>query len=105
MLQSGDRTEFKLFAWGPTLLRIERMRTANRPVFRVLDGLLARQSRRGRLEFRTVLDGRTLIVAVHEFVPRLPWWIYRVSQALAHAWIMARFRVLLERASAAEPEA
>ncbi|MEC9391159.1 MAG: NAD(P)H-binding protein [Myxococcota bacterium] len=101
VVQAGDKTEFKLFAWGPTLLRIERMRTANRPVFRVLDGLLARQSRRGRLEFRTVLDGRTLIVAVHEFVPRLPWWIYRVSQALAHAWVMARFRKLLARAPAA----
>ncbi len=95
VIQSGDVLEFKLFAWGPTLLRIERRRSANRPVFRVLDGMLARESRRGRLEFRTVLDGRTLIVAVHEFVPRLPWWIYRFSQAIAHGWVMARFRTFI----------
>lgn len=95
--QVGDVMEFKLFSSGPALLRIERRRSANRPVFRVLDGLLARQSRRGRLEFRTVLDGRTLIVAVHEFVPRLPWWIYRMTQALVHAWIMGRFRKHLAR--------
>lgn len=99
--QSGDVLEFKLLSWGPTLLRIERRRSANRPVFRVLDGTLARESRRGRLEFRTVLDGRTLIVAVHEFVPRLPWWIYRFTQAIAHGWVMARFR----RFIAAQPDA
>jgi len=88
---------FKLFKRGPSLLRIARKTGANRPVFRVLDGLLARESPRGRLEFRTVLEGDTLIVAVHQFVPRLPWWIYRATQALGHAWIMARFRRHLGR--------
>jgi len=100
--QDGDLLEFTLFSWGPTLLRIERRPSANRPVFRVLDGLLARESRRGRLEFRTVLDGRTLIVAVHEFVPRLPWWIYRSSQALVHRWIMGRFGAMLAQQPPAE---
>lgn len=95
--QSGNILHFRLFSWGPVLLSIERRLGAGRPVFRVLGGLLARQTTRGRLEFRTVLDGRTLIVAVHEFVPRLPWWIYRVSQALAHRWIMFRFYSFLAR--------
>ena len=90
---------FKLFMRGPSLLRIARKPNASRPVFRVLDGLLARESPRGRLEFRTVLDGNTLIVAVHQFVPRLPWWIYRATQALGHAWVMARFRRHLRRLS------
>ena len=90
---------FRLFVRGPSLLRIARKPNASRPVFRVLDGLLARESPRGRLEFRTVLDGNTLIVAVHQFVPRLPWWIYRATQALGHAWVMARFRRHLRRLS------
>ena len=100
--QQDDVLEFKVFSWGPALLRIERRLSANRPVFRVLDGLLARESRRGRLEFRTVLDGRTLIVAVHEFVPRLPWWIYRMTQAMGHAWIMGRFEKHLARQPASQ---
>jgi hypothetical protein len=69
---------------------------------------LAKSDTWGRLEFRQVLDEQTLIVAVHDFEPRLPWWIYRSTQAVFHAWIMRRFtryllrhpRVELERASA-----
>ena len=76
-----------------------RKPNASRPVFRVLDGLLARESPRGRLEFRTVLDGSTLIVAVHQFVPRLPWWDHRATQALGHAWVIARFRRHLRQLS------
>ena len=97
--ESDGVLSFKLFSRGPSLLRIARKPNASRPVFRVLDGLLARESPRGRLEFRTVLDGSTLIVAVHQFVPRLPWWIYRATQALGHAWVMARFRRHLRQLS------
>ena len=94
VVSDGDKVEFRLMRKGPVLLHLERRSTQDpekRRVFRVLGGLLARQTERGRLEFREVLDGGTLLVGLHEFCPRLPWWIYRVTQALFHAWVMGRF--------------
>ena len=64
----------------------------DRQLFYVTGGALARGTGRARLELRQVLDGRTLLTAVHDFEPRLPWWIYRFSQALFHEWVMAAFR-------------
>jgi uncharacterized protein YbjT (DUF2867 family) len=92
--QVESKIEFRLFNKGPILLCLERRSiegTDERRVFRVSEGFLALHSPRGRMEFRQVLDGRTLIVAIHEFIPRLPWWIYRVSQAVVHSWIMRDF--------------
>ncbi len=96
----GEQVEFRVLQRGPVLLRLERRKTDDpekRRVFRVLGGLLARQTERGRLEFREVLDGRTLLVGLHEFCPRLPWWIYRFTQAVFHAWVMKRFAKHLRR--------
>jgi len=89
--QHDDQTLFRLWSWGPVLLRLERTASAERQVFRIIGGVLARPSEKGRLEFRTVLDGQTLIVAIHEYAPRLPWWLYCCSQALCHQWVMHRF--------------
>ena len=91
---------FHFFKKGPVLLRLERLGhvgSRDRQVFMVRDGLLAKSDTRGRLEFRQVLGGRTLIVAVHDFEPRLPWWVYRPTQAVFHAWIMSRFARFLAK--------
>tara|TARA_B100000530_G_scaffold149783_1_gene94057 strand:+ start:101 stop:514 length:414 start_codon:yes stop_codon:yes gene_type:complete len=101
----GEQVEFRVLQRGPVLLRLERRKTDDpekRRVFRVLGGLLARQTERGRLEFREVLDGRTLLVGLHEFCPRLPWWIYRFTQAVFHAWVMKRFAKHLRRSPGLE---
>lgn len=85
---------FRLLKRGPVLLTLtlmEQRSEASRTVLRVTGGLLARETRRGRLEFRQVLDESTLIAAVHDFVPRLPWWIYLGSQAPFHRYVMYRF--------------
>jgi hypothetical protein len=47
--------------------------------------------RRGRLEFREVLNGTAIIAALHEFIPSLPWNIYRFTQALLHLFVMKCF--------------
>ena len=48
-------------------------------------GLLARvrphEPVRGRLEFRVVLGGHHVLAAIHDFEPRLPWFIYTLTQA------------------------
>ncbi|MDX2090625.1 MAG: NAD-dependent epimerase/dehydratase family protein [Kofleriaceae bacterium] len=63
----------------------------DRQLFYVTGGMLARPTERGRLEFRVTPDGAHLLAAIHDFAPRLPWPIYRWSQALVHRWVMHRF--------------
>ena len=96
------------FVFRPTghkllgLRRLEHRCSKDRQVLRVTSGLLARDTERGRLEFRQVLDTRTLIASIHEFVPRLPWWIYRPTQGLFHRWVMGRFGRFLSRQESVE---
>lgn len=65
--------------------------TPDRQLFYIRGGLLARTTGRGRLEFREVLDGQHVIAAIHDFRPTLPWFIYRLTQAPTHLWVMNRF--------------
>jgi uncharacterized protein YbjT (DUF2867 family) len=76
----------------------------DRTLLYVVGGLLARvtEGRRGRLEFRVVLDGRTLVAAVHELVPSLPWPVYNATQALVHLGVMRAFGRHLARRAEAE---
>jgi len=70
---------------------------SDRQLFYVTGGLLARPTKRGRLEFRVTPDGQHLLTAIHEFEPRLPWVLYRQTQARVHAWVMRRFGTHLAR--------
>jgi uncharacterized protein YbjT (DUF2867 family) len=65
----------------------------DRQLFYVTGGLLAGAAAgsRPRLEFRSVLGGEFVIAAIHDFVPRLPWYIYKYTQALVHLWVMRGF--------------
>lgn len=78
--------------------------TPDRALYYITGGLLARikNNRKGRIEFREMLDRRWLIVAVHDFTPTLPWHFYRRSQARVHLWVMRRFSRHLERIAAGQ---
>lgn len=82
------------------LTHVPERSTAERQLFFVTDGLLVSKASRGRFEFRQAMDGRTLLTAIHDFAPSLPWWIYRATQARFHAWVMAAFARHLARQSA-----
>ena len=71
----------------------------DRALFYVTGGLLHKpgSEHRGRLEFRQVLGGRTLLAGIHDFAPRLPWWLYQTTQALAHLFVMHEFGRHLRR--------
>jgi hypothetical protein len=69
--------------------------TPDRQLFFVTAGWLVAKGSRGRFELRQVLDDRTLLTAIHDFAPSLPWWLYRQTQARFHAWVMAAFRLHL----------
>ncbi len=73
--------------------------TPDRALFYVTGGLLAETDapKPARLEFREVLGGTTLLAAIHDFAPRLPWVLYRLTQAAAHLFVMAQFGRHLDR--------
>ncbi|MBO9666009.1 MAG: NAD(P)H-binding protein [Bdellovibrio sp.] len=64
---------------------------SHRQLFYVRGGLFSKKSGRGRLEFREVLGGEACLAAIHDFKPRLPWFVYKVTQALVHLWVMKQF--------------
>jgi hypothetical protein len=76
----------------------------NRALLEVSGGMLAGQAIGfPRLEFRTIPDGSGALAAVHDFRPRLPWWIYTRTQAYAHLWVMWRFGRHLAAVAAGKP--
>ena len=77
--------------------------SVDRQLFYVTGGLLSRaaEGTRPRLEFRTVLDAAIGLAAVHDFVPSLPWFIYKYTQALVHLFVMRCFARHLARADGA----
>ena len=76
--------------------------TPDRALFYVTGGMLAELDapHRARLEFREVLEGSSVLAAIHDFAPRLPWALYRLTQAAAHLFVMAQFGRHLERLAA-----
>lgn len=76
--------------------------TDDRQLFFITGGLLARvegAGERGRLEFREVLSGEAVLAAVHDFRPSLSWWLYTMTQARVHLWVMRSFARHLARSS------
>ena len=77
--------------------------TDDRQLFYVTGGMLSRPQQRGRFELREVGHTRTLLTAIHDFGPRLPWFIYRYTQAVFHGWVMSAFRRHIAKALATAP--
>lgn len=74
--------------------------TPDRQLFYITGGALTVPGARGRFEFREVVGGHVL-AAIHAYEPRLPWFVYRLSQALVHRWVMWRFALRLRAAQGA----
>jgi uncharacterized protein YbjT (DUF2867 family) len=80
-------------------LKLAEVSATDRQLFWIVGGLLARPNRKGRLEFREVLGGQAVMAAIHDFEPRLPWYIYRYTQALVHLFVMHGFGEHLRKIS------
>jgi hypothetical protein len=96
--------KFQVRPFGLTLLEITYAPDESpegRHLFYVTGGLLADldSGHDGRLEFRRALNGESVITAVHDFAPMLPWYVYNATQALAHLLVMNRFGKHLNRIS------
>ncbi|WP_114750195.1 NAD-dependent epimerase/dehydratase family protein [Pleomorphovibrio marinus] len=68
-----------------------------RQLFYISGGWLVGRVDYGWLEFRSVLQGKYMISAIHEFVPKIPWFIYVNTQARLHLWVMNRFGKYLKK--------
>jgi uncharacterized protein YbjT (DUF2867 family) len=69
-----------------------------RAKFHIVGGLLSKRSDCGWLEFRQIADRKFTLVSINEFVPTLPWYLYRFTQAVLHKWTMTSFAEYLLRA-------
>ena len=96
--EKDDIISFRLF--GFTLLQLKYMSERSddrRKLFYIVGGRLAKRGDYGWLEFRSVLDNQYIIAAIHEFVPALPWFLYRNTQAVMHLFVMKQFNRFLAR--------
>lgn len=93
------KAQFKLPFLKPILeLSISESRsTPDRVLFYVTGGLLARVHGKGRFEFRETHDKKHFLVALHNFRPRLPWYLYVVTQAPIHKLTMFLFAIYMKR--------
>lgn len=73
--------------------------TSDRVLFYITDGLLSKISpnNKGRLEFRRIPNKNEGIVAIHDYLPSLPWFFYHYSQAKIHLIVMGAFRKHLKK--------
>lgn len=71
----------------------------NRIKFHIIGGLLSKTKDTGWLEFRTISGGKYTLASINNFVPSLPWYIYKYSQALVHLKVMNDFGLFLENKS------
>jgi hypothetical protein len=102
--QNHGEIDFFLTGLPWALLKLKRtVETDNSCCLTITGGCLANttDSKEGRLEFRAVFDNRYVIASIHDFCPRLPWYIYNASQAIAHLWVMKAFGRHLEKVNAA----
>lgn len=76
----------------------------DRQLFYISGGLLDKRSDMGWLEFREVLGGKYVMAAIHDFVPKLPWYIYVSTQAVVHLWVMNSFNKYLKRMNLRKPD-
>lgn len=62
-------------------------------VFLITGGLLARQNQKGTFSFlRTEDDKAEYIIALEQFKTRLPWFLYRLTQAPIHEMVMSQYQ-------------
>ena len=95
-----DGSFLRFYLFGIMLLElklIEDRSTPNRQLFYITGGLLTKRKDLGWLEFRSILENEYVITAIHEYVPKLPWAIYKLTQAKMHLYVMKRFERELQR--------
>ncbi|MFB5661138.1 NAD(P)H-binding protein [Alteribacillus sp. HJP-4] len=73
--------------------------SSSRTLFYITGGAFENKQKneRGRLEFRQIPGRQECIVAIHDYMPSLPWFIYKYTQARVHLLVMYFFRRHLQK--------
>lgn len=91
-------TTYEVLLSGVSVLRLRRLEGQCRDELEVLevrDGAFVASGKVGVFEFR--LAGDALFTTLRDFVPAMPWLMYRASQAPMHARTMRRFGAFLSK--------
>ena len=92
----GKFIKFSFFSLLLLELKVIKSRSDdNRKLFYITGGWLVKRTSLGWLEFRSVLNNEYMIAGIHEYVPSLPWYIYKYTQAKLHLIVMKRFEKFL----------
>ncbi|MEY4065072.1 MAG: hypothetical protein RIR26_1280 [Pseudomonadota bacterium] len=100
--QDGSHLAFHFMGMKKPLLILEFIPARSddrRALFFVTGGLLRSRDSHplSRLEFRTFPDEGIALACVLDFTPALPWFLYRITQAQAHLFIMTLFARYLRK--------
>jgi hypothetical protein len=92
----GQYVKFSFFNFVLLELKVIKSRSDDkRQLFFITGGILVKRNDLGWLEFRSVLDDEYLIAGIHEYVPKLPWIVYKFTQAKVHLIVMKQFEKFL----------
>lgn len=92
----GGEVSFLLFNKLKLLILTKNFErsTDDRVLYYITGGLLARlDNGTGRMEFRWIGASNSVICALIDYRPSLPWFIYKYTQAYFHLIVMKRFAV------------
>lgn len=97
---SHGYAEIKLLGLFP-LFKLRRTSDSTKEidVFHMEGGLLvnAQKAPNARIEFRRTMLRPHIIIAIHDYLPTLPGWLYRGLQVPAYDFILNRFRRFIEQ--------
>jgi uncharacterized protein YbjT (DUF2867 family) len=96
----GDDLRFFMIGFKEPLLilkKIQEEAILDRVKFHIIGGLLTNSQSKGWLEFRIVANGHYTLASINDFIPSLPWYVYKFTQAPIHAAVMKAFGRHLER--------
>ncbi|MFY4775306.1 NAD(P)H-binding protein [Metabacillus sp. RGM 3146] len=83
--------------WKTPLLELTFAKDRSTPVrvvYHITGGAFVKSEDKsnGRIEFRQIPGTQECIIAIHEYKPSLPWFIYKFSQAKIHLVVMYLFK-------------
>lgn len=103
-VETGGPDTYQLYLLGSRKPLLEMIydraqSTSEFALYRITGGTFAtvKEDHRGRLEFLQIPGTNICVVAIHDYVPSLPWFIYKYTQAKVHLGVMYAFGKYVKR--------
>lgn len=91
---SGKNVTLRLFGNLITLIELSfdsKHSNRHHQILLISGGALVSRRNRGRFEMRTLTGQNIVLLAIHDYKPSLPWFVYKFTQALVHLFVMRKF--------------